>query len=76
MKKAKFSRALSLAMEPVMFEHIKKISDEEGVSMAEVIRAILRDMFGFKLPGYTIEDMCKKNKYQNNVNDKTTNKES
>jgi len=67
MRKAKFLKALSLAMEPDMFDHIKKISDEEGISMAKVIRIILRDVFGFKLPGYTIEDMCKKKGYQENV---------
>ena len=76
MRKAKFSKALSLALEPAMFDHIKMISDEGGTSMSEVIRVVLRDVFGFKLPEYTMDEMFREKGYQKHVNNDQSNKKS
>ena len=42
MKKAKFNRSLSVSFEPKMFNQIKQYSDQEEISLAELIRNILR----------------------------------
>ena len=38
MKTAQFTKALTIALHPEMFEQIKKITDTEEVSMAEWVR--------------------------------------
>ena len=43
MRKQKFTRAISLAVDPEMFTALKEISDVQNVSLAELIRYVLSD---------------------------------
>jgi len=38
MKKAQFSKPLTIALKPEAFEQVKKITDEQEISIAEWIR--------------------------------------
>ena len=45
MKKSKFTRPLTIALSPELFEKVKEDADRKDISYAECIREILADYF-------------------------------
>jgi hypothetical protein len=41
MRTAKFTKSLTVSLRPEAFEHIKKISDERQISIADWVRAVV-----------------------------------
>jgi len=44
MRHAKFTKALTIALSPEVYDVLKEISDADRVSMAECVRGILSEM--------------------------------
>jgi len=64
MRTAKFTKTLSLALNSDMFDQLKHMSDQENVSMAEIVREIIIDALNWKNGVHDLNDMITEKKYE------------